>query len=55
VLGRQAARLTPGRRPRDNEGVARFVIDSGATLHLAGAGATVSAEHELLVPTPLAV
>ena len=50
VLGSQAARLTPGRRPRDNEGVARFVIDSGATLHLAGA--TVSAEHELLVPTP---
>ena len=31
--------------------MARFVIDSGATLHLAGKGATVSSNYELLAPT----
>ena len=31
--------------------MARFVIDSGATLHLASKGATVSPKHELLAPT----
>jgi predicted nucleic acid-binding protein len=31
--------------------MARFVIDSGATLHLASKGATVSSNYELLAPT----
>ena len=31
--------------------MARFVIDSGATLQLASKGATVSPNHELLAPT----
>src|SRR5262245_24800289 len=42
-----------GRRGRlsENHGMARFVVDSGATLHLAGEGAKVSTKHELLAPT----
>jgi predicted nucleic acid-binding protein len=35
----------------ENDRVPRFVIDSGATLHLAGVEAQVSSEQELLAPT----
>jgi len=34
-------------------GVARFIVDSGATLHPADARAKVSAEHELLADAVL--
>lgn len=35
----------------ENGAVTRFVIDCGATIHLASSAANVSPEHELLAPT----